>query len=127
MPRAPSARIQACHKHEAKAAKDAAGIQVARQGRTRQPNPRNNLARNAHANCRRVEEEVEQHFAYEEGANYHEDETGEDYEVEEEQESEEVDLELEEEEQDEQELCEPSMDDLVAVMANQTRLLEVIA
>jgi hypothetical protein len=41
--------------------------------------------------------------------------------------SEEVDLEPEEEEQDEQELLEPLMNDLVTVMANQTRLLEAIA
>jgi hypothetical protein len=41
--------------------------------------------------------------------------------------SEEVDLEPEEEEYDEQELPEPPMNDLVTVMANQTRLLEAIA
>jgi hypothetical protein len=47
----------------------------------------------------------------------------EDYEAEEEEESEEVELEPEEEEQ---ELPEPPMNDLVAVMAQQTRLLEAL-
>ena len=56
-------------------------------------------------------------MAYEEGANYEDEELDEDYVAEEEEESEEVEMEPEDEEQ---ELPEPPMNDLVAVMAQQT-------
>ena len=62
-------------------------------------------------------------MVHEEGANYDDEDMDEDCVVEEEEESEEVELEPEEEEQ---ELHEPSMNDLVAVMAQQTRLLEAL-
>ena len=55
-------------------------------------------------------------MAYEEGANYDDEELDKDYIAEEEEESEEVEMEPEDEEQ---ELPEPPMNDLVAVMAQQ--------
>ena len=62
-------------------------------------------------------------MAYEEGANYDDEELDEDYIAEEIEESEEVEMVLEDEEQ---ELPEPPMNDLVAVMAQQTRLLQAL-
>ena len=62
-------------------------------------------------------------MAYEEGANYDDEELDEDYIAEEEEESEELEIESEDEEQ---ELPEPPMNDLVAVMAQQTRLLQAL-
>jgi len=61
-----------------------------------------------------TEEEVQQGLAYEEGANYDVEELDEDYIAEEEEESVEVEMEPKDEEQ---ELPEPPMNDLVAVMA----------
>ena len=72
---------------------------------------------------RAEEEEVQHELAYNEGANYDEDDMDEDYVAEEEEESEEVEMEPEDEEQ---ELPEPPMNDLVAIMANQARLLEAL-
>ena len=62
-------------------------------------------------------------MAYEEGANYDDEELDEDYIAEEEEESEELEMEPEDEEQ---ELPKPPMNDLVAVMAQQTRLLQAL-
>ena len=62
-------------------------------------------------------------MAYEEGANYDDEELDDDYIAEEEEESEEVEMEPEDEEQ---ELPEPPMNDLVAVMAQQIRLLQAL-
>ena len=86
-------------------------------------NQKNPLPASPHANRRQEEEEVQQELVHEEGANYADEDMDEDYVVEEEEESEEVELEPEEEEQ---ELPEPPMNDLVAVMAQQTRLLEAL-
>ena len=87
-------------------------------------NQRNPLRAPARANQHHKEEEVQQVLAYKEGANYDNEEMDEDYVDEEEEECEEVELEPEDEE--EQELPEPPMNDLVAVMAQQTRLLEAL-
>ena len=122
MPRPPSARIQARREHAAQDNEEVAERQVARPNRARLVNQRNLLPTPACANHRQVEEEVQQELAYEEGANYDNEEMDEDYMDEEEEESEEVELEPEEEEQ---ELPEPPMNDLVAVMAQQTRLLSL--
>ena len=62
-------------------------------------------------------------MAYEEGANYDDDELDEDYIAKEEEESEEVEIEPEDEEQ---ELSDPPMNDLVAVMAQQTWQLQAL-
>jgi hypothetical protein len=97
---------------------------VARPNHARQVNWRNPLPVPARANrCQEEEEEVRQELAYEEGANYDDEELEEDYVAKEEEECEEVKMEQEEEEQ---ELPEPPMNDLVAVMAQQTRLLEAL-
>ena len=80
----------------------------------RQVNQRNPLPVPARANHRQEEEEVQQELAYDEGANYDDEEMDEDYIAEEEEESEEVGMEPEDEEQ---ELPEPPMNDLVAIMA----------
>ena len=82
------------------------------------------LVEPAHTRRHRAEEEeVQQELAYNKGANYDEDDMDEDYVAEEEGESEEVEMEPMDEEQ---ELPEPSMNDLVAILANQTRLLEAL-
>ena len=121
MPRAPSARIQARRERAAQDNEDVAGRQVARPNRARLVNQRNPLHAPARANRHQEEEEVQQELVYDEGANYDDEEMDEDYMAEEEEESEQVELEPEDEEQ---ELPEPPMNDLVAVMAQQTRLLE---
>ena len=72
---------------------------------------------------RRQEEEIQQELVDKGGANYDDEELDEDYVAEEEEESEEVEMEPEDEEQ---ELLEPLMNDLVAVMAQQTRLLQAL-
>ena len=77
----------------------------------------------ARANRRQEEEDVHQGLVDEGGANYDDEELDEDYVAEEEDESEEVKMEPEDEEQ---ELPEPPMNDLVAVMAQQTRLLQAL-
>jgi len=124
MPRAPSARIQARRERAAQGNEEAARRQVARPNRARQVNRRNSLPVPARANRRQEEEEeVQQELSYEEGANYNDEELDEDYVAEEEEESEEVEMEPEDEEQ---ELPEPLMNDLVAIMAQQTRLLEAL-
>ena len=124
MSRAPSARIQARRERAAQANKDGAGRQVAQPNCARQVNQRNPLHAPARANPRQEEEEeVQQELVYDEGANYDDEEMDEDYMAEEEEESEQVELEPEDEEQ---ELPEPPMNDLVAVMAQQTRLLEAL-
>ena len=69
------------------------------------------------ANRRQEEEEVLQELIDEAGANYDDEELDEDYVAEEDEEREEVEMELEDEEQ---ELPDPPMNDLVAVMAQQT-------
>ena len=124
MPRAPSARIQARRERAAQANEEAARGQMARPNHAGQGNRRNPLPTPARANHRRQEEEeVQQELVHEEGANYADEDMDEDYVVEEEEEgSEEVELEPEEEEQ---ELPEPPLNDLVAVMAQQTRLLSL--
>jgi hypothetical protein len=115
MPRAPSARIQARREHAAQDNEEAARRQVARPNRARQVNQRNPLPFPAQANHHQEEEEeVQEELAYKEGANYDDEELDEDYVAEEEEESEEVEMEPENEEQ---ELPEPPMNDLVAVMA----------
>jgi len=124
MPRAPSARIQARRERAAQGYEEAARKQVARPNRARQVNRRNSLPVTARTNHRQEEEEeVQQELSYEEGANYNDEVLDEDYVAEEEEESEEVEMEQEDEEQ---ELPEPPMNDLVAVMAQQTRLLEAL-
>ena len=124
MPRAPSARIQACRERAAQANEDVARGQVARPNRARQVNKRNPLPAPTCANRSREEEgEVQPELAYNEGANYDDEEMDEDYVAEEEDESEEVEMDPEDEEQ---ELPEPPMNDLVFVMAHQTRLLEAL-
>ena len=78
----------------------------------------------ARANRRQEEEEVQQELIDEEGANYDDEELDEDYIAEEEEEkSEEVEMESEHEEQ---ELADPPMNDLVAMMAQQTSLLQAL-
>ena len=69
MPRAPSARIQACHEHAAQDNEEVAERQVARPNHARLVNQRNPLPTPACANRRQVEEEVQQELAHEEGAN----------------------------------------------------------
>jgi len=124
MVRAPSARIQARRERAAKVNEDVVG-QAAQPNQARQANQRNASAAPARARRRRAEEEeVEQDPAYDEGANYDGDVQDEDYVAEEEEEeSEEVELEPEDEEQEPRE---PLINDLVAVMANQTHLLEAL-
>jgi len=95
---------------------------VARPNHARIFNQKNLLPAPTHANRRQEEEEVQQDLVHEEGANYADEDMDDDYVIEEEEESEEVELEPEEEEQ---ELPEPPMNDLVAVMAQQTRLLSL--
>jgi Retrotransposon gag protein len=125
MLRAPSARIQARREREAKATEDAARGQMEHPDHDRQPNPMNNQAEHARANHRRAEEqEFEQEIAYNEGINDEDEEADLDYIAEEEEESEEVELEPEEEDP---EMPGPPMNDLVAVLTNQTRVLEEIA
>ena len=97
MPRAPSARIQARHEHAAQDNEEVAERQVARPNRARLVNQRNPLPTPACANHRQVEEEVQQELAYDEGANYDDEEMDEDYIAEEEEESEEVEMEPENE------------------------------
>ena len=96
---------------------------MARPNHARRANQRNPLPAPARANHRQEEEEFQQELAYEEGANYDDEELDEDYIAEEEEESEELEIESEDEEQ---ELPEPPMNDLVAVMAQQTRLLQAL-
>ena len=96
---------------------------MARANRARQGNQRNPLPAPAPANRRQEEEEIQQELVDEGGANYDDEELDEDYVAEEEEESEEVEMEPEDVEQ---ELPEPPMNDLVAVMAQQTRLLQAL-
>jgi len=123
MPRAPSTRIQVRRERAAQAYEEADRGQAARPNRARQGNQRNPLPAPARANHRQEEEEVQQELVDEGGANYDDEELDEDYVAEEEEESEEVEMELEDEEQ---ELPEPPMNDLVAVMAQQTQLLQAL-
>ena len=123
MPRAPSARIQARREHASQANAEAVRGQVARPNHARQGNRRNPVPAPARANRRQEEEEVQQELIDEAGANYDDEELDEDYVAEEEEESEEVEMEPEDEEQ---ELPDPPMNDLVAVMAQQTRLLQAL-
>ena len=97
MQRAPSARIQARRERAAQDNEDVAGGQVARINRARQVNQRNPLPVPARANHRQEEEEVQQELAYDEGANYDDEEMDEDYIAEEEEESEDVEMEPENE------------------------------
>jgi len=123
MPRAPSARIQARRERAAHSNAKILRGEVAQPNRVGQGNRRNPVPAPARANCRQEEEEVLQELIDEEGANYDDEELDEDYVAEEEEESEEVEMEPEDEEQ---ELPDPPMNDLVAVMAQQTRLLQAL-
>jgi hypothetical protein len=123
MPHAPSAHIQAYRERAAQANEEAVRGQVARPNCAGQGNRRNPLPAPARVKHHREEEEVQQELAYKEGANYDDEELDEDYIAEKEEESEEVEMEPEDEEQ---ELPEPPMNDLVAVMAQQTRLLQAL-
>ena len=123
MLRAPSARILARRERAAQAYEEAVRGQVARPNRARRGNQRNPLPAPARANRRQEEEEIQQELVDEGGANYDDEELDEDYVAEEEEESEEVEMEPEDEEQ---ELPEPPMNDLVAVMAQQTQLLQAL-
>ena len=117
MPCAPSARIQARRERATQAYEEAVRGQVARPNRDRRGNQRNPLPAPTCVNRRQEEEEIQQELVDEGGANYDDEELDEDYIAEEEEESEEVEMEPEDEEQ---ELPDPPMNDLVAVMAQQT-------
>ena len=123
MPRAPSAHIQARRERDAQANAEIVRGQVAWPNYAGPGNRRNLVPAPARANRRQEEEEVQQELIDEAGANYDDEELDEDYVAEEEEESEEVEMEPEDEEQ---ELPDPPMNDLVAVMAQQTRLLQAL-
>ena len=123
MQHAPSARIQARREHTAQAYEVAVRGQVARPNRARRGNQRNPLSAPTRVNRRQEEEEIQQELVDEGGANYDDEELDEDYVAEEEEESEEVEMEPEDKEQ---ELPDPPMNNLVAVMAQQTQLLQAL-